>query len=199
MARTLGSCVRMRGLRDRHHVVVSCLAVVGVLVADVPRAEACGCLSPPAVTAGDYAVNQAAEQIIFETEPGWVTAHVLIKYAGDPTKFAWIVPVPEVPELAVSPVSAFGLLDNLTAPDVSVTVDNICPISEWRCAYHEPPQCGFSHGGLGEGVSGDASTASSDAGAEPPVTVLSQEVVGDYQTVTFRASDASLAVQWLRD
>ena len=70
---------------------------------------------------GDYAVNQRAEQIIFEVEPGWVTAHVLIKYAGAPEKFAWIIPVPEVPELGISPVSAFGLLDKLTEPDVGVT------------------------------------------------------------------------------
>jgi len=73
------------------------------------------------VPVGDYAVNQRAEQIIFEVEPGWVTAHVLIKYAGAPEKFAWIIPVPEVPELGISPVSAFGLLDKLTEPDVGVT------------------------------------------------------------------------------
>src|SRR5678815_5914324 len=118
-------------MRDRRHFLVAGLSLLtagAVLVAQTPVANACGCLSPPAVTEGDYAVNQRAEQIIFEVEPGWVTAHVLIKYAGAPDKFAWIVPVPEVPELAISPVSAFGLLDNLTAPDVAVSIDNICPI-----------------------------------------------------------------------
>src|SRR5688572_29527221 len=127
-------------MRDRHHALVAGLALTtaaAALVADTPVAEARGCLSPPAVTEGDYAVNQSAEQIIFEVEPGWVTAHVLIKYAGDPAQFAWIIPVPEVPELAISPVSAFGILDKLTAPDISVNVENICPISEWACEYHE--------------------------------------------------------------
>jgi hypothetical protein len=33
-------------------------------------------LLPPAVDKGEYAVNQRAEQIIFEVEQGWVTAHV---------------------------------------------------------------------------------------------------------------------------
>src|SRR5215213_9736795 len=93
---------------------------LAVLLVDTPAADACGCLSPPAVTEGEYAVNQRAEQIIFEVEPGWVTAHVLIKFAGDPAKFAWIIPVPEVPELAISPLSAFGLLDRATAPSVNV-------------------------------------------------------------------------------
>jgi hypothetical protein len=81
------------------------------LVSQTRVAEACGCLSPPAVTEGDYAVNQSAEQIIFEVEPGWVTAHVLIRYAGDPSQFAWIVPVPEVPELAISPVAVIFIGD----------------------------------------------------------------------------------------
>ena len=64
-------------------------AVAGVLLVDVPRADACGCLSPPAVSEGDFAVNQQSEQIIFEVEPGWVTAHVLINYAGDPASFGY--------------------------------------------------------------------------------------------------------------
>ena len=32
-----------------------------------------------------------------------------------------------------------------------------------------------------------------------PVTVISEQVVGDYQTVTFRANEAQAATQWLRD
>jgi hypothetical protein len=154
------------------------------------------------VTEGDYAVNQEAEQIIFEAEPGWVTAHVMIRYAGDPAQFAWIVPVPEVPELGVSPVSTFALLDQLTAPQITITTEDICPRSEWQCRYHSPPVCpgddGDQNGSFplaDAGVSSDAASG----GSEPPVTVISQQVVGDYHTVTFRASEASAAVQWLRD
>jgi hypothetical protein len=191
-------------MRNARHALGAALALLSagaVLVAQTPVARACGCLSPPAVSEGDYAVNQSAEQIIFEVEPGWVTAHVLIKYAGDPAQFAWIVPVPEVPELAISPVSAFGLLDNLTSPQVSVSSENICPISEWKCEYAAPAHCG---GLLGEGDSGGAGggASTSDAGAGAPgdgVTVINEQVVGDYQTVTFRASEAGLATQWLRD
>jgi hypothetical protein len=190
-------------MRDRRHALLAGLSILtagAVLLAQTPVAEACGCLSPPAVTEGDYAVNQSAEQIIFEVEPGWVTAHVLIKYAGDPAQFAWIVPVPEVPELAISPVSAFGILDKLTTPDVFVTTENICPISEWKCAYHEPVYCGGEYEASGDGAGGggvsaaDAGTAGGD-----PVTVINEQVVGDYQTVTFRASEAGAATQWLRD
>jgi hypothetical protein len=183
--------------------VAIALGLVVALVGDVRRAEACGCLSPPAVTEGDYAVNQEAEQIIFEAEPGWVTAHVMIRYAGDPAQFAWIVPVPEVPELGVSPASTFALLDQLSAPQISITTEDICPRSEWACQYHAPLSCpGDDNAGYpGYGIA-DASAGFGDAapgGSEPPVTVISTQVVGDYQTVTFRASEASAAVQWLRD
>ncbi len=185
---------------DLRGIWLALLIAMGALVADTRVAEACGCLSPPAVPVGDYAVNQRAEQIIFEVEPGWVTAHVLIKYAGAPEKFAWIIPVPEVPELGISPVSAFGLLDKLTEPDVGVTVENICPISEWACKYHQQPSCGDDSGYGSPGGLLDAGTSSDAVGpSEPPVTVISEQVVGDYQTVTFRANEAAAATQWLRD
>jgi hypothetical protein len=190
-------------MRDVRHALVAGMALLtagAVLVAQTPVAQACGCLSPPAVTEGDYAVNQSAEQIIFEVEPGWVTAHVLIKYAGDPASFAWIVPVPEIPELAISPVSAFGLLDKGTAPIVTVSDENICPISEWKCEYRERAYCdSFASSDDSSGSGGGASV--SDAGASSPegVTVINEQVVGDYQTVTFRASEAAAATQWLRD
>lgn len=184
-------------MREARAALASLIGLVVGLggMREIRTAEACGCLSPPAVSSGDFAVNQQAEQIIFETEPGWVTAHVLIQYAGAPEKFAWIVPVPDVPELGVSPVAAFGLLDQLTAPDAVVSVQDICPRSAWTCRYFDPT-CGDDYGG---GISIADAGASSDAGGAGGVTVLGQQVVGDYQTVTFRANEAGAATQWLRD
>jgi hypothetical protein len=201
----------MRPLR----VAVALLAACSVTVVGVRVADACGCVSPPLpdpLGKKDYAVNQLAEQIIFEVDQNWITAHVLIKYAGDPEQFAWIVPVAEAPELSLSPVSAFALLDRATEPDVAVELENLCPVSEWACQYHPAPDCGGG-GGCGQ-VSSDnaaggdddfgfADAGASDAGGgapeEDPVTVIGTEVVGDYQTVTFRASEAAAAAQWLRD
>src|SRR5512140_1411321 len=201
MARALGWATFMR---ERDRLLGTALAVGAAclaLLAHTPVARACGCLSPPVVTEGEYAVNQQAEQIIFEVEPGWVTAHVLIRYAGDPASFAWIVPVPEVPELGISPVSAFGFLDRLTAPQVTVDVENLCPISEWSCQYHPPLSCPGSSDNAGYGAGAGLSDAAAppSPGHAPPVTIINQQVVGDYQTVTFRASEAAAATQWLRD
>lgn len=192
----------------RIHALAALAAASAALVAHAPVARACGCLSspmpPPDPPPGEvsYAVNQQSEQIIFEAEPGWVTAHVLIRYAGDPSQFAWLVPVPEVPELSIDPITTFGLLDNLTKPVISVTTDDICPQSQWACNYHAPLYCG--PGGADEGGAGyfpDAAAGSYDAapGGGSAVTVISEQTVGDYQTVIFRASEAGAATQWLQD
>lgn len=186
--------------------IVTLVAAITLQVDHTHVADACGCLSPPAVTEGDYAVNQSSEQILFEVEPGWVTAHVLIRYAGDPAQFAWIVPVPEVPEIGVSPSSAFGLLDRATAPITSIQVDDLCPRSEWACYFEGKRSGGCTPGPASAGYEepGHFADAGFDGDAAPPVMpppvdVIAEQVVGDYQTVTFRASEATAAVQWLRD
>lgn len=185
---------------DRVAIWLSLAAVLGTLVGEPKVADACGCVSPPAVTAGDYAVNQRAEQIIFEVEPNWVTAHVLIKYSGKPESFGWLVPVPEVPELAISPISAFGLIDKATEPDITVDTQNLCPTSAWTCAYHDQPSCGRSSDDSPDGFGGGFADAGANGTDQPPpVTVINEQVVGDYQTVTFRANEAAAATQWLND
>lgn len=190
--------------RARAFVPLGLLAPVAfgaaVLLTDAPRAEACGCLSPPVPnpTEPDYAVNQQSEQIIFEVDPPWITAHVLINYAGDPASFAWIVPVAEAPELSLSPASAFGLLDKGTAPSVTVNVEDLCPQSRWACNYHPALHCGGDDDWPGAGLDAGSLSDAADTGT-PPVEVISTQVIGDYQTVTFTAAEAQAAVTWLRD
>ncbi len=175
-------------------IVLAVLAVIALALEE--KAEACGCLSPPVpVAEEDYAVNQQAEQIIFEVEEGHVVAHVLIKYGGSPESFAWIVPVPNVPELALSSTEAFGLLDQATRPDVQVSTNNVCPESEYACTYHPYPDCPSP-----PGTAQDAAASFADAGptpSAPPVEVIERQTIGSYDTVTFAAGDAQAAVAWL--
>ncbi len=79
----------------------------------VPRAVfACGgffCSQAPVV--------QTAERIIFEMRDDRVTAYVQLQYAGFDPNFAWVVPVPDVPEVDVDvPVGLFEALDTQTKP-----------------------------------------------------------------------------------
>ncbi len=184
-------------------------------------AAACGCFNPPVpppgVTAEEFAVAQQSELIIFEVEPGFVTAHVLIRYQGKPESFAWLLPVPSEPELDLSENIAFGIIDSETSPVVTVQSRDLCPVPSYRCEYHPTPECGtpyrddgcscaFGHGGDSPVPGGfaDAGSAGSDTGAsrppdEPPVEVISREVIGSYETIVFAAADAMAAVTWLQD
>lgn len=173
------------------------------------EAEACGCTSPPVPSVSDttYAVNQQSEQIIFEVEEGYVTARVLIRYSGDPAQFAWIVPVPSLPELEISESLTFGLLDEVTSPSVSVLAKSVCPGAFYQCMVHPAPQGCISPSGS---TSSDATTATttSDAtsttagtggGTGPDgVDILSHEQIGSYDTYVFSAGDAAAAVAWLQ-
>lgn len=179
-------------------------------------ADACGCLSPPdpvALGSDDFAVNQQSEQILFEVNQDTVTAHVLIRYAGNPETFAWIVPVPNAPELALSEQVTFSLVDQGSAVGVTRVTEQLCPVQEYACRYHPPPSCG---GGL-DGDDGDAAggTGGGDEGGDwdgdsggdgnggesppPGVDVIDMQMVGSYETVTFAADDPEAAVTWLQD
>ena len=61
-------------------------------------ASACGgtfCDSPPPGKP-PMPVDQSGENIVFVLSQGHVEAHVQIQYTGDPSRFAWLVPVPKV-------------------------------------------------------------------------------------------------------
>lgn len=173
-------------------------------------AEACGCLSPPVPEFDDdeFAVNQQAEQIIFEVEDdGHVTAHVLIRYAGRPDQFAWIVPTPTVPDLELGSDVIFGILEGETAPQINVSQPSFCPSPEFRCESHSYPRCDFggvnnetgnNSDSFNNAPGADAGTSTNNAGMEP-VTVIKREQIGAYDTVVFTAEEAELAVGWLND
>lgn len=65
-------------------------------------------------------VDQTAERIIFEVDPGRVTAHVQIRYLGEPEGFAWVVPVPDTPQVEESSEALFAALDEASQLEVRV-------------------------------------------------------------------------------
>jgi len=82
-------------------------------LAAVPRpAAACGgffCSQVP--------VLQTAERVVFEIDGDVITAYIQLQYIGADPNFAWVVPVPEVPEVEVG-VGArmFDVLEAQTRP-----------------------------------------------------------------------------------
>jgi hypothetical protein len=144
----------------------------------------CGAVQP---------VDQAAERIVFawaegdeECPDGTVTVEVQISYTGDADDFAWVVPVPDVPELFVSNDALFTVLANATVPFFTLQQEDFgtCDLSI-GCAdqsFNLSPNIG----GGGDYEPGG-------------VNVISSATVGPYETVVLQATGADYLLDWLDD
>ena len=156
------------------------LATFCTLVLSVPAAHACGgffCTTVP--------MNQVAENILFIQGEGTVTTHVQIQYSGTAADFAWILPLPAVPELAVSHNQIFTQLQSATQPDFQLNF-----VDEGGC--YDSYFYDLIFGGC---------SACADVGnyGPPGVEVVAQEQVGPYDTAVVSSEDAQAIVDWLVD
>lgn len=103
-----------------------------------------------------------------------------IRYTGDPREFAWVLPVRAGTTIEVGNDAFFTALDAATQPVIV------------------PPN--RTGGNVGCGITGCAASASDSSGApgEGQVQILSQAVVGPYETVTLRATDPDALNRWLK-
>jgi len=157
------------------------LLVGGLLLSPglTPRAHACGgfwcSLQAP--------VEQSAEQIIFIDNPDeTVTAVIQIQYQGPSEKFAWVVPIPGDPKIAVSSNTAFQRLRDATDPEyqLKVEVEGMC----------DPSFTGYPVGAM------FANGAS--------ISIVSMGSVGPYDYTTIAVDPqlpdaADAAIEWFRE
>ena len=144
------------------------LATFCSLVLSVPAARACGgffCTTVP--------MNQVAENILFIQGDGTVTTHVQIQYSGTAADFAWILPLPAVPELAVSHNQIFTQLQRATQPSFQLNF-------QWDVG------CEFPEVATAETLEGPYN-----------VEIASEERVGPYDTAVISSEDAQAVVDWL--
>jgi len=138
-------------------------------------------------------VNQAAERIIFsKNEDGTVTAVVQIQYSGPSEEFAWVLPVPGIPDVEVSSDLAFRRLQQASNPQyvTNTTVEGEC--ADGRNSGFGVPTGSFTDG---EGAGGQG-------GSGGGVTVLASGNVGPYDFVVIQPNAAfdevgEVAVDWL--
>jgi len=150
------------------------LAIVcfGALAVTAGPANACGgffCTTFP--------MNQVGERILFVADGETVTTHVQIQYSGSAEDFAWILPVPVLPELDVSHNELFRQLQFATQPSFFL---------EWQ----EDESCGF----VGPPIFRTLEEAAVD---DSGVQIVSEERVGPYQTAILTADDPAAVAQWL--
>lgn len=157
-------------------------SMLAIVAASVPRsASACGgtfCDSGPTA----MPVDQTGENIIFVMGDGIVEAHVQIQYQGDPAKFAWIVPMQQVPEVTVGSEQLF---DNIMAATRPVYGFNTVAA-----------QCG---GQNQRGVlsADNGSFGGSGGTSAGPGLNVTQQTVGSFEIATLQGGTVDEIVQWL--
>lgn len=145
-------------------------------------------------------VDQNAERIIFEVDAGTICAHVQIEYAGAADEFAWIVPVPEVPDLEESDEDFFRELDGLTAPQILLPAPDFsdCQFGGSAADADESSGCGCD-----DQTSSIDRLSSPDAGAdfggESTVQVFATFETINYEATVLGAETAGELVEWLQD
>ncbi len=107
-----------------------------------------------------------------------------IKYSGNPKEFAWVLPVKPGTTIELSHDEFIKALDAYTAPQV---------LAPFPPPYQQGKQSAFSCGATTE----DSTLASGAVPRDPPVSVVSDVVVGPYEAVTLHANNGSSLNAWL--
>jgi hypothetical protein len=154
------------------------LATAGLALAGARDAEACGgCFHPPTQTVSDI----TDERMLLAVSTLQSTLYDQLRYTGNPTNFAWVLPIRGTVDVGLSADVLFDSFDAMTTTQIVPPVPN-CPSP--NC------QAGFAASANATGGGG----ASESPGT---VAVLKQENVGPYATVQLQATDSSALQNWL--
>jgi hypothetical protein len=152
----------------------SLVAVAASLFAPRPAHACGGCFAPP-----QQVTVVTGHRMAFSISPQQSVLWDQIVYSGSPQDFAWVLPVRAGARVELSHDEFFAALDGLTNPVITGPRAN----------------CG------GGGFACGASSASNDSYALPGsgngVQVVSQSVVGPYDTVTVRSTNPNALYDWL--
>jgi hypothetical protein len=161
-------------------------AVAALLVPQL--ALACGGLFCDSVAPAP--VEQSGERILFEvdSEAGTVTTTVDITFQGDPSSFAWILPIPvsdamQVPDLAIAPPSLLRDLELATQPSI-IPPDTKCTRAP------SLPRIGVNY------ADDDDDDSAEDDGE---VDVIDLPSVGPFNNELIQSADAAALMEWLSD
>jgi MYXO-CTERM domain-containing protein len=155
----------------RSALVSSALAWMAISAWCLP-AEACGgtfCDGGPMA----MPVDQTGENILFVLDGTHVDAHIQIQYQGEPSRFAWVLPVPAVPDSIE--VGSEVFFQNLLSSTV--------------------PSFGFGFCGAAGTVNGGGGVALSNG--SPGVEVLFKSTVGAFDVTVLRGGTAAEVTSWL--
>jgi len=132
-------------------------------------------------------VDQSGENVIFVLDDGVLEVHIQIQYDPDTNaqQFAWMIPMPEVPEFAVGSELFFQAVLNATVPTYGLTTQ-----TEFCGEDTSFPPPGDSGGGV---VKFDLPQDG------PGVDIIKTASVGAFEAVVLAGQSAPELMQWLGD
>ncbi|MFT5374777.1 MAG: hypothetical protein ACI906_001597 [Candidatus Latescibacterota bacterium] len=161
-----------------HSARLFTILLAAALFSPLP-ARACGgffCSNSP--------MDQVAENILFVVDQGRITTHVQLQFSGSATDFAWVLPVPSIPELGISHNQIFSQLQWSTQPFFNLN---------WR----EDDACGFP--AIFRFDADCPTCAVAETVKTGGVEVVLRETVGPYEAVVITSEDAEAITTWLTD
>ena len=151
------------------HVLGLCLPVALAALTDIRDASACG----GCFVQQSESTQVSGHRMILSVSPDHTTLWDQIKYAGNPSSFAWVLPVHGIVEVGLSSDALFETLEAYTSVTISSPFVS-CP---------PPPDCGAGPTGAASGTSGTG------GGGGGGVDVVAHQVVGPYETVQLASTD----------
>ena len=176
--------------------VVVCACLSGIASLTPRAASACGGTFCDRQAPGTppMPVDQKGENILFVMDGGNVEAHVQIKYEGEAQKFAWIIPVPALPEVEVGSQPLFGNLMNATVPMFGFTSTSMpCGGGGGPAPCSNP--CGRCSGTGGGSAGGEGFGPGSSPPAAPEVVL--RDAVGAFDVAVLEGGTAATVSDWL--
>jgi MYXO-CTERM domain-containing protein len=144
---------------------LSCSLLAGGFALLAPRlVSACGGTFCDGNTLTPMPVDQTGEDILFVREAGEIEVHIRIQYVGEAERFAWVLPLPAVPEVSVGSEPLFAALSGQLGPVWSTSL-----------SFEDPSD---NPNGCSPGGCLDLSD-----GGDPPPGVVFDEIIGAFEVV----------------
>jgi len=138
-------------------------------------------------------VNQSGENILFVEFEGRLEAHVQIRYQGDPTRFAWLVPLPEEPEVTIGSQALFDTLLERSAPVYGLHTTRVS--CDGTVHQSESTGCGGGDSPTGPSATGVATDQSQSGMMADPIG----KTVGSFEVTFLHPRSIEEVTQWLAD
>lgn len=153
-------------------LAISALSLASVI--DTSNASACG----GCIVVETENTQVSSHRMILSISNTQTTLWDQIKYTGNPSSFAWVLPIKGQVDIGLSSDAMFETLDVLTQTTISSPVIN----------------CGSPCGPFAGGSDSNGGSTGSGGGG---VVVIAEKVVGPYATVQLAANDPAALKDWL--